>query len=302
MATQALIPGRQNVFQRFERRGQLPALPPRRCLGAKAVAHPARPLPNSSSGEEYGRKVLELLPLVRKAALTMRRRLPVHVEVDDLVGAGVLGLLDAVRKFDARKRVKIESYARHRIRGAILDGLRTLDPASRDLRQKNKKMEKSLRELELKLGRSAADEEVAQALGMSLLKWHRTVNELQAAGVEWLRPMQATGWRQVAEDSLPDENQKSQFELCYRQEQRQILRWALQCLPERDRRIMLLYYGQEMTMKQIGAQLGIDESRVSQLHSATLGRLRSSVKGMVENPKPRCLPAREAPGREWTAA
>lgn len=218
------------------------------------------------------------------------------------MGAGVLGLLDAVRKFDARKRVKIESYVRHRIRGAILDGLRTLDPASRDLRQKNKKMEASLRELELKLGRSAADEEVARAVGMSLLKWHRTVNELQTAGVDWLRPMQAIGSKQVSEDSLVDENQKSQFELCYRQEQRHILSRVLQCLPERDRRIVVLYHSHGMTMKQIGTRLKIDESRVSQLHSAALVRLRSSIKGMVENPKPGCLPTRETAGREWMAA
>src|SRR5437870_966047 len=105
--------------------------------------------------------MVRLLPLVKRMALQMRERLPAHVDLDDLVGAGVLGLIDAVRKFDARKHVKLESYARHRIRGAILDGLRSLDGASRDMRRKAKGAEKVYRVLERKLGRPVGDDEMA---------------------------------------------------------------------------------------------------------------------------------------------
>lgn len=240
---------------------------------------------------ERDRKVLALLPLVRRMALKMRRHLPVHVEVDDLVGAGMLGLLDAAQKFDAQKRVKIEVYARHRIRGAILDGLRTLDTASRDMRKKNKKVEKAVRDLQFKLGRPAEDEEMARALGVSLKKWHRAVQELQSTGIDWLRPMQLIESKQLSVESLVAENQENQFNLCYRREQRDILNSALACLSERERTIMILYHAREMTMKQIGARLKIDESRVSQLHSAALGRLRSSVRTFLESPNPSLSPS-----------
>ena len=253
-----------------------------KCLAPDKRPQYERPGHSRWADDKREQMVVELFPLVRKVALKMHQRLPVHVEVDDLVGEGVLGLLDAVRKFDARKRVKFESYARHRIRGAILDGLRTLDPASRDLRKKNKKVEKECRELQLKLGRAAGDEEIASALGISLGGWHRVVQELQAAGVDWLRPMQFIGPKQISEESLVDEKQKDQFELCYREERRAIMNRALLSLPERDRQIVFLYHTREMTMKDIGDKLKVDESRISQLHSAALVRLRSSVRAILE--------------------
>ncbi len=106
-----------------------------------------------------------MLPLVRRIALKVRERLPAHVEVDDLYSNGIVGLVDAIAKFDVGKRVKLESYARHRVRGAILDGLRTADPATRDLRRKNKAIQKLYRELEVKFGRPVHDDEMAAASG-----------------------------------------------------------------------------------------------------------------------------------------
>ncbi|MGH9455259.1 MAG: sigma-70 family RNA polymerase sigma factor, partial [Terriglobia bacterium] len=129
-----------------------------------------------------------LLSLVRRVAFEMREHLPQHVEVDDLAGAGMLGLLDAINKFDVGKHAKMETYARHRIRGAILDSLRNMDTASRDMRKKNKMAEKVYRELESQHCRSITDEEMSAALGISLRKWHRTTNELHAMGLEWMRP------------------------------------------------------------------------------------------------------------------
>ncbi len=229
---------------------------------------------------------VKLLSLVKRVAYEMREHLPAHVEVDDLVGAGTLGLLDAVRKFDARKHVKIETYARYRIRGAIIDGLRSLDTASRDMRKKNKKAESVFRALETKLGRAATDGEMAQALGISLKKWYATVQELQGMGVDWLRPMQAAEQKLPDEESLPADNHDNQFDLCYRNEQRALLDRALSRISERERTVITLYYQHDLTMKQIGEQLGIDESRVSQIHSAALAHLRTKVETMLRAPHP----------------
>ncbi|HEV2176329.1 MAG TPA: FliA/WhiG family RNA polymerase sigma factor [Terriglobia bacterium] len=233
----------------------------------------------------------KLLSLVKRVAYEMREHLPAHVEVDDLVGAGTLGLLDAVRKFDARKHVKIETYARHRIRGAILDGLRSLDTASRDMRQKNKRAEKTFRELETRLGRSANDAEMAQALGISLKKWYETVQELQGMGVDWLRPMQAVELKEPDPETLAAREEVNQFDLCYQEEQKEMLDRALGRVSERERTIISLYYEQDMTMKQIGDELGIDESRVSQIHSAALAHLRTKVQSLLRPARPSAPPS-----------
>ena len=235
--------------------------------------------------------MVRLLPLDKRMALQMREHLPAHVDLDDLVGAGVLGLIDAVRKFDARKHVKLESYARHRIRGAILDGLRSLDAASRDMRKKAKGAEKVYRELERKLGRPVGDDEMAGALGVSLKKWYRTVQELQPVGVDWLRPMEAAELRQQDPETLVASPQASAFDQRYRREQKAILNRAMTCLTERDRLMMSLYYERGLTMKEIGEKLGVDESRVSQLHSAALARLESRVKAMLRPARPAVPPA-----------
>jgi RNA polymerase sigma factor for flagellar operon FliA len=121
-----------------------------------------------------------MLPLVKRVALKIRKCLPAHVELDDLSSDGVLGLVDAVTKFDASKRVRLETYARHRIGGSILDGLRGTDPACRDLRRKNQRIRKLYNELEVKLGRSVIDEEMAAVQGMNLAQWHQALHEVQS--------------------------------------------------------------------------------------------------------------------------
>jgi RNA polymerase sigma factor FliA len=225
----------------------------------------------------------------------MREHLPAHVEVDDLVGTGLLGLIDAVRKFDAGRRVQIETYARHRIRGAIIDGLRDLDTASRDMRKKNKQAQQLHQALSLKLGRPVADDEIATAMGVSLKKWYEIVRQLQPTGVEWLRPTEAEEATPPDLENLPGSDCADPFELYARNEQRELLNRALLCLSERDRQIITLYYQDELTMKEIGDRMGIDESRVSQVHSAALSRLRNRIKALQrpcpKAPKPEIVPA-----------
>jgi RNA polymerase sigma factor for flagellar operon FliA len=225
-----------------------------------------------------------MLPLVKRVAFQIRGHLPAHVDVDDLLANGLLGLVDAISKFDTRKRVKLESYARHRIRGAILDGLRSADPASRDLRRKNKYIQKQYRELEVKLGRSVKDEEIAGALGMNLTQWHHTLNETQSVGFDFgARTLSAspTTKRPSAEPALLAGDEANPFDLCYRREQNEILGRAIAHLRERDRQIITLYYDDDLTMKQIADRLNLDESRVSQLHAAALARLKASVDSLL---------------------
>ena len=176
--------------------------------------------------------LIEMLPLVRRVALKIREHLPAHVEVDELSANGVLGLVDAVAKFDASKRVKLESYARHRIRGAILDGLRAADPVTRDTRQKNKRIQKLYRELEVNLGRPVQDEEMAAASRMNLAQWHRALTDIQSVGIDFgSRVFSAapTTTLQSTDPELLIDGRDDPFELCYRREQREILGRALSC-------------------------------------------------------------------------
>jgi RNA polymerase sigma factor for flagellar operon FliA len=223
----------------------------------------------------------ELLPLVKRMALKMREHLPAHIEVDDLVGAGALGLVDAIHKFDPRRLVEIGKYAKLRIRGAMLDGLRDMDIASRDLRKKSKKVERVYRELQGKMGRPVSDEEMAAALRMDLQEWYRTAQEIQALGADWLRPLVLGGTKRVRDDALVAKDSENQFDLAYLRERKEILDSSLACLSKRERLIISWYYDTGLTMKQIASKLGIDESRVSQLHSAALVRLRSLVEKKV---------------------
>ncbi len=186
-----------------------------------------------------------------------------------------------------------------------MDGLRSADPASRDLRRKNKKIQKLYRELEVKFGRPIKDEEIAAALGMNLTQWHHTLNEIQSVGFDFgARTLSAgpTSKRPSVEPALLANNDADPFDLCYRREQREILARALSHLRERERQIMALYYEEELTMKEIADRLGVDESRVSQLHSAALTRLKASVNSLLHPRQPGIRPATNCLAMDASAA
>jgi len=275
----------------LEREQAAQSLPPSASRMPPVGQHPSSSPSGDRSGKEgaKGRDLLlAMAPLVKQVASEMRQHLPAHVEMDDLVSAGTLGLVDALRKFDPSRNVKIESYARHRIRGGILDALRSLDPATRDMRKRTRRVEETYQLLETALGRPAKDEEIAQALGISLKSWHRWAREIHA--------LPSSGWRRretaacvrprpVGDDvglALPQEDP---FDLCYRREQRDLLRRELARLPQRERLILTLYYQQDLTMKQIAALLNVDESRVSQLHAEALRRLKGRVQASLRPPR-----------------
>jgi RNA polymerase sigma factor for flagellar operon FliA len=228
--------------------------------------------------------LVELLPLAERMALKIRGHLPAHVELDDLISNGVLGLVDAVAKFDPSKGVKLETYARHRVRGAIWDGLRRADTASRDIRRKNKRIQTLYRSLESQLGRPVHDEKIAVALGMKLGEWHHALHEIQSVGIDSASRTVSAGPSTKPQSTDPEhliDGRDSPFDLRYRLEQRGILAQALSRLQGREREIITLHDRHGLTMKQIAARMNVDESRVSQIHSVALVRLKASVDSLL---------------------
>jgi RNA polymerase sigma factor FliA len=222
--------------------------------------------------------VLEHLPLVKAIAVRVHENLPVHVDLDDLIHAGVLGLFDAASKFDPEKQVAFSSYAKHRIRGAILDSLRQLDWASRDLRRRHKQLEAATRELAAELQRTPTEAEIAQHLGVDTDRWRQMMIDMRTAGLV------SASTRANDNDDLPAPDFPSDPELqpdnmCARQQLRSVLDVAMKCLPERYKKVVTLYYTNEMTMKEIGGVLGINESRVSQIHKSALEKMNVALQG-----------------------
>ncbi len=216
------------------------------------------------------RIVLENLSLVKAIAIRVHENLPVHVDLDDLIHAGVLGLFDAVDKFDATKNVALQSYAKHRIKGAILDSLRQLDWASRDLRKRQKQVDSVTRDLSAQLGRNPHDGEVAQGMGVTMERWRQMQLELRTVGLcSASQPDQDSDRAQefaAAPDFQPDR-------MCERRELQVTLARALGTLPERYQKVVFLYYTNDMTMKEIGDLLGVNESRISQIHKTALKKM-----------------------------
>jgi len=218
------------------------------------------------------RIVLDHLPLVKAIAVRVHEKLPVHVDLDDLIHAGVLGLFDAACKYNPDKRVVFHSYAKYRIKGAILDSLRQLDWASRDLRKRQKMVEAITRELSDKLKRAPTEAEIVERLGIGLDRWRRMVVELRTVGLMSAssyasdRDQNSTPEFPASRDSQPDR-------MCVREQMREVLAVAVKTLPERYQKVVLLYYTKELTMKEIGGILGINESRVSQIHKTALEKM-----------------------------
>jgi RNA polymerase sigma factor FliA len=215
--------------------------------------------------------VLEHLPLVKAIAIRVHENLPVHVDLDDLVHAGVLGLFDAVEKYDPEKKVLFHSYAKHRIKGAILDSLRQMDWASRDLRRRQKQMDSVTRELSTRLGRMPSEQEVAVEMGVDPERLNRMLMELRKVGT-----LSSTGRGEDDRDHAQEFAGTPDFEpdrICAHRQMRSELARAMESLPVRYQKVVFLYYTNDMTMKEIGAAMGVNESRVSQIHKSALQKM-----------------------------
>jgi RNA polymerase sigma factor for flagellar operon FliA len=221
---------------------------------------------------ERDRLVLQHLPLVRAIAIRVHENLPVHVDLDDLVHAGIMGLFDAATKYDGEKQVSFRGYAKHRIKGAILDSLRDMDWASRDLRKRHKQLEAITRELAAVAQRNPTETEIAEKMGMDLARWRQVAVELRVVGLlSASTPPPDSENRNAPEfpagDALNPDVLTGQSEL------RAVLSSAMHTLPERYQQVIRLYYMMGKTMREIGDTLGVNESRISQIHRAALDRM-----------------------------
>jgi RNA polymerase sigma factor FliA len=222
--------------------------------------------------------ILAHMPLVTAIAAHIQRSVPVHIELDDLIHAGVMGLFDAATKYRDDKEVAFPTYAKHRIRGAILDSLRQQDWASRDLRKRYKQMEAITRELTVKLNRAPTEPELAAAMGMSARRWQGLMVDFRNLGVATLQQHSSD-----REDSLMVEAASAPAaapdQVFARSELRHKLQGAMKTLPSRYRQVVKLYYEADLTMKEIGGLLGVNESRVSQIHKSALERMQNALNG-----------------------
>jgi RNA polymerase sigma factor for flagellar operon FliA len=245
-------------------------------LHARAQANPNGSGQQAARLARRDRVVLEHLPLVKAIAVRVHENLPVHVDLDDLVHAGILGLFDAANKFNPQKQVVFPSYAKHRIKGAILDSLRQLDWASRDMRRRHKQVESATRDLASTLQRAPTEAEVAAKLGMDVDRWRTMMIDLRNVGLVSASTRSSENEDLPAPD-FPSKPETQPDSICARAQLKNVLGDAMKTLPERYKKVVLLYYTNEMTMKEIGGVLGINESRVSQIHKSALEKMNAAL-------------------------
>ena len=225
--------------------------------------------------------IQETLPLIKHIAHRVAIRLPSNVEIRDLINAGVLGLMDAIEKFEPERNVKFKTYAEVRIRGAILDSLRDLDWAPRSLRKKSKDLEKIYSDLSQKLGRPATDEEISEAMGEDIEDFHALVDQLHGLTIGSFENLSDSDDSESYINYYPDDGSNDPYAKFESNELTRLLAGAIDELPEKERLVLSLYYYEEFTMKEIGALLGVNESRVSQLHTKATLRLRGRLAKLV---------------------
>lgn len=229
-------------------------------------------IPWESAAEARERLILEHLPQVRLIARRMLERLPGSVSLDDLVSAGTLGLIAAVDNFDSTRDIKLKTYAEHKIRGAIYDSLRSLDWAPRQQRKRARQIESAILAAERRLGRAPAEDEIAAELNVSLDEYHSWLVGIQALT---LGTFEQT--RDDAPDLLqyvPDSGEQLPSAVLERSELQRVLADAIERMPRVERSVLGLYYREEMTLKEIAVIMKLHESRISQIKTQAVARLR----------------------------
>jgi RNA polymerase sigma factor FliA len=223
-------------------------------------------------------------PMIKYVAHRIAMRLPPHIEVDDLISVGCLGLIDAIDKYDSTRGAKFKTYAEFRVRGAILDELRSMDWVPRSVRQKASAMDGVVQKLQNKLGRPPEDDEIAEEMGIGLDELFSTLNETKSMPILSLEDLgiaKESGEQQSLLDCLAGKGDADPHTHLRLVELKEIIAKAIDTLPEKERLMISLYYYEELTMKEIGAVLDITESRVSQIHSKAVLRLRNKLKSII---------------------
>ena len=232
------------------------------------------------SAEKRNELILTYTPLIKYIAARLAARLPAQVSLDDLVSCGIIGLIDAINKFDVSKNVQFKTYAEFRVKGAMLDELRALDWVPRSVRRKTTDLEKVYADIEKQMGRPATDEEVAKTMGLALDDFYKLLDETKSVSfmdIEFLRQKSMeTSEPTLAETFAMDD--RDPFTSLNLSQIRELLASAIAGLPEKEKLTVSLYYQEELTMKEIGEVLGYTESRISQMHSKAMFRLRAKLK------------------------
>jgi RNA polymerase sigma factor FliA len=229
------------------------------------------------------RLIVTYAPLVKYVAGRLGSGLPAHVDDEDLVSYGLLGLIGAIERYDPERDVKFETYAIARIRGAIIDELRALDWVPRSVRSRARDIERAIAELEAKLGRVPTDEEIATKLGLTEEELDESLSEIgrsSIAALDELWTISGTGGDQIALiDTIEDPEAPDPQGSLSQTELREAIADAIARLPEREKLVVTLYYYEELTLREIGEVLGVTESRVSQLHTKAILRLKARLAG-----------------------
>jgi RNA polymerase sigma factor for flagellar operon FliA len=217
-------------------------------------------------------------PLVRRLAHQMIAKLPANVEIDDLIQVGMIGLSDALARFDASQGVQFETFATQRIRGAMLDELRGNDHLSRGTRKQQRSIEGAVHKLEQKLGRAPSEGEIAKEMGISLAEYQDMLGKVRGTQLVYLEDIGGDdGEQDFLDRHVADESSNPLAQLQDRR-MREALVEGIKSLPEREQYVMSMYYEQDMNLKEIAAVLGVTESRVCQLHSQSIARLRVKLR------------------------
>lgn len=233
---------------------------------------------NNKSAEVREKLILEYAPLVKLVAGRLSMYLGYNVEYEDLVSYGIFGLIDAIDKFDYLKEIKFETYASLRIRGSILDQIRKMDWIPRTIRQKQKKIDAVIRELEQTTGRSATDEEIAKGLGISEDEYTDWQSQMKITGLVSLNEYMEQG-SDVSQDNGKNTSVcfESPEENIEKKELTKVLGEALELLTDKEKKVITLYYFEELTLKEISHILEVSESRVSQLHTRALQKMKEKM-------------------------
>ncbi len=222
--------------------------------------------------------ILEYAPLVKVMAGRLSMYLGYNVEYEDLVSYGIFGLIDAIDKFDCMKEVKFETYASLRIRGAILDQIRKMDWIPRTIRQKQKKIEAVIKEVEQNTGHTATEEEIAKGLGITEDEYLEWQSQMKITGLislnEYMEQGSDVSWERGSHTTAGFEGPEERIE---REELSKVLKEALELLTEKEKKVITLYYYEDLTLKEISSILEVSESRVSQLHTRALQKMKTKM-------------------------
>jgi RNA polymerase sigma factor for flagellar operon FliA len=233
-------------------------------------------------------QVLDNLYIVKIIASKLHARIPGGIELEDLVHTGILGLIDAVKRYDPSRGTRFATYASLRIRGAMLDELRNLDWASRSLRQKIKEIENAFESLEIKLGRPPSEEEVAESLNMSLPEFYKFLNESRGVGIGVFRMPADDEANYTDEEMLSyylEENSSSPALIMEKNEMKEMISRFIRQLPHKEQLVLSMYYLDDLNLKEVGKVLNLTESRISQIRTAAILRLRAKLAEVAQRNK-----------------